>query len=110
MKKILFILFLFLPHKAFSDFITSGNIFLDKCSENYILCKGYVQGITDAISVYNSWYDPKNCRFEIPLNVTDNQLVDIIIKYYRDNPNIRHHWNTYTIIEQFAKIFPCPKK
>lgn len=104
------IIFLVIGNQCYAqNFIPDGNTFLNQCEKFNPICQGYIQGIVDVIDVYNGWYDPTNCRFRLPSNVTDRQLIDLMIEYYRNNPEIRHHWNAYNIIQLLSETFPCPQ-
>ena len=111
MKKIVIfflVLYLYHPLNSYSQsFIPDGNTFLEACKKSYEKCQGYVQGVNDTVQAFKFWGELGNCYFQLPSNVTDKQLVDLITKYYENNPQYRHGLGPNMIINKLAETFPC---
>ena len=89
------------------SFISDGNIFLETCKGSYETCQGYLQGINDAVQAFKFWGELSNCYFQLPSNVTDKQLVDLMTKHYESNPQFRHGLGANIIINKLSETFPC---
>ena len=95
---------------AFSQsFISDGNEFLEECAKNYVKCQGYMQGVNDTIEALKFWGKLDSCYFEFSRDVTDKQLVDLVLKYYTENPEYRHGWGPNIVINLLSETFPCKK-
>jgi hypothetical protein len=103
---------------------TSGNAFLRLCSgvekENVDLewpmaCLGYVSGFIEGVdfgskfSAYKSGRKPSE-PYCIPENVENGQLVSVILKYIRDQPEKAHLRTGTLIVFAFEKAYPCPSR
>lgn len=86
--------------------LTQGNQFYSRCQrpdtvEQSLSCFGYFRGLVDGMN----WALSKS--FCIPADVTYQQMTDIVLKYMRDNPEVRH-WGMPAIYAWVAGFsFPC---
>jgi hypothetical protein len=76
-------------------------------------CTGYVKGIKDGVSLAMgaaSVTAPGSLQimsFCTPDGATHGQLVKVVLKYIRDNPDKEHLLTALLITEAFHKSFPC---
>jgi hypothetical protein len=102
----------------------SGNAFarvcsaMDKDNKNQVelletmSCVFYVNGFADGVEREASFADDKTnrkvpkafCRPDIAEN---GQLVRILLKYIRDNPEQAHEVTKYLIVPALTRAFPC---
>jgi hypothetical protein len=95
------------------NLIDSGNGFLSACDSSDTsgnplqkgLCLGYVSGVTDGISLAEKLtHKPSSC---LPATVTNGQVLDIVVTFVRDHPELRH-WQTRWLIQRsLLEAFPC---
>ena len=105
----------------------SGNAFLRLCSvieqvqrtngENQtgVGCVSYIAGFVDGVETGNltttvqmkpTTVPQPFCR---PEGVENGQLVKIVLKYIRENPEDAHHSTGLVAMWAFQKAFPCSK-
>jgi hypothetical protein len=101
---------LFLPAaNAQSPSLSDGNTFYSKCqipgdANQFLACAGYFRGLHDGTV---GGLMPYGCA---PKNATYQQMQDLLIKYMRENPSIRH-WSTAAIYQSaLGDAFPCSGK
>ena len=89
----------------------SGNIFLDLCRRvpTEGACWGYIIGIADAMSA-NEKNDGAIAGWKacIPDSAPVRQLVDVVKRFRREHPEIRHLAASTLVGESLAEAFPCP--
>jgi hypothetical protein len=61
---------------------------------------GYIVGVVDTSD---------NVLFCTPDNVKIGQLIDIVKKYLRDNPEKRHRPASDLVIDSLSSVFPCKR-
>lgn len=88
--------------------LRSGNQLANHCEEdnagfNEGVCYGYVMGVADLFS----WINPelKTC---IPSTVTVKQLVSIVKKKLKENPERLHVGADLLVMGWLLETFPCP--
>ncbi|MHC9247754.1 Rap1a/Tai family immunity protein [Aeromonas jandaei] len=64
-------------------------------------CRGYITGVSDALSGYT---------FCIPSGVTVGQDVDIVMRYLSEHPESRHINAAELIARALYESFPCKSK
>jgi hypothetical protein len=70
-------------------------------------CVQYIVGVADTEAQHEMFKaSPWAC---MPDNLTDGQLRDLVIKYLRDNPAIRHNSAANLVIFALKGAFPCPQ-
>ena len=106
---------------------TSGNAFLRICSvidnKNMTLeegrqvvgCLGYVTGFTYGVVYENNFADyvtsgKAPAPFCIPEGVEMGQILQIGLKYIRDNSTVDHLPTATLIAGALGKAYPCPAK
>jgi len=106
MQKI-FLSLIMLTSLSFAGFI-DGNELYDKYQkgQNNILSAGgfydgYVLGIFDAY--YNILFCP-------PINIKSGQVLDIVLKYLQNHPEIRNKPADYIVIKALQEVWPCKLK
>jgi hypothetical protein len=112
MKKIVIVCLLFTSYvfAAFQD----GNVLYDAAIEynklnnnikansvEYGFYIGYVEGVSDA---YNG------ILFCEPYNTKGRQVLDIVFKYLKNNPEKRNKAANILILDALQKIWPCKNK
>ncbi len=67
----------------------TGNDLLERCESKDAygngICLGYVEAIRDAFLIGS-----ETPPFATPVEVTNQQLVDVVVKYLKDHPQRRH--------------------
>jgi hypothetical protein len=76
------------PSQAQQANIGVGNDFFAMCDsprdvQTGLVCLSYMRGVTDGLTSDGSW----KC---VPLGVTYQQRQDILLKYLKENPSVRH--------------------
>ena len=84
---------------------TSGNELAGYCEADAAtfaegLCGGYVGGVYDINSV-----GPLICP---PQGLTVRQLVSVVRKYFRENPEMLHENAAVLVTFALGEAFPCP--
>jgi hypothetical protein len=85
--------------------IKDGQQLLDVCLKDREFCKGYISGTIRAEKMVMK--DTKLCSFKIPDDETEDQLVDIVVKYLQAHSEM--HLPDGAVITAIADAFPCPK-
>jgi hypothetical protein len=67
-------------------------------------CLSYVMAIADAMADGNKVAGFSAC---VPLHVTGQQVVDVVVQSFQHNPMDRHHGAASLIAEALAGAFPC---
>ena len=85
-----------------------GNSLYDHCldtSTNWKrpICTGYITAISDMLDNGHPFTAMQAC---IP-NVNRQQLVDVVIAYFRDNPARRHYLASGEVTYALMQAFPC---
>ena len=107
----------------------SGNAFLRLCSVvdkdvaqltadqaiNLTSCLSYVRGFSDGEIMEWTYVQNVTKRdapqpFCVPVDAENSQLIRIVLKYIRDNPEEAHNITVVSILGAFVKAFPCPTK
>ena len=83
----------------------SGNDLLSRIESDSIylqgMAMGYIVGSTDA--TYRVWH----CT---PSTATAGQVQDVVRKYLRENPSVRHFSADSNVAVALSLVWPCPKK
>jgi len=105
---------------------TTGNDLYGMCTssgEPFMDCIGYVRGVLDAgdyegdaqgliKELQQGIYSPGSTiggwRWCEPKGMTLGQAVDVVTKYLRDNPQLRHHGGALLIVKAMHEAWPCP--
>jgi len=98
------------PSPAIADEILSnGNAFLSRCSAvtqargdplDFGFCFGYLKGILDR----DEMFERKVC---VPSEVTNGQIMDVVLKYMREHPESRHLNPGVQALVALHGPFPC---
>jgi hypothetical protein len=84
--------------------LKSGNDLVADCqlkipvAEGY--CYGYVHGAHDALGMITEFCSPDD--------VVGKQLVDIVMKYLKENPENLHYNAASLVTSALIRAFPCP--
>lgn len=86
---------------------TTGNALYADCKKDaelwkQAICTGYVTAIADMQDAYT--ISTKSC---VPQGATIRQLIDIVMAYFRDNPQTRHAPAAQQVTLALSKAFPC---
>lgn len=91
--------------------LQTGNDLLSTCSGSDVarklLCMGYVIGIAEGAAGH-AVVTESRLPFCMPQNVNNQQAVDIVVKYLKDNPQARHLFASVLIYTALKQTFPCP--
>jgi hypothetical protein len=71
-------------------------------------CAGYARGVADTIQI---WQVAENDKAPacIPVKVTAQQLIDIGLKFMRENPAQRHLTASLLLMRAYSVAWPCKK-
>ena len=70
-------------------------------------CAGYITGTIYGMGYFISFLDYEN-RFCMPTkNLQHGQMVKVVIKYLKDNPQRLHENYTHLIFSAVSEAFPC---
>ena len=100
----------------------TAQVFIDRCenvkalkaaktmspdqSFNAGMCVGVIQGLSDG-HIYTSTYNKVHQLFCIPAIVSKGQLVNIVIDYAKEHPEILQQPELDLLIKAFKNKFPC---
>jgi len=87
-----------------SDMIVNGDQLFSDCvnggdAPNGNACLHYIAGAADVLLMHK--------EICVPSGVTISQLADIVTKYLRDNPEVRHFTAASSTTVALARVFPC---
>jgi hypothetical protein len=107
-----------LPEKSGNAFVRfCSAVDKDKNTEEEIPhvwgCLGYVEGLVEGMDggyffYENSMKGPVTRAFCVPPDTSHGQLVRIVLKFIRNNPEEAHKRTAFLIVEAINKAFPCP--
>ena len=90
------------PAKAQKSVWLNGNDFFTQCTSDNLsvqmMCSAYIAGVMDATN-----------SICMPLTTTLKQTRDIVVKYLKENPQVRHHEAVRLVQNSLAPVFPCTK-
>jgi hypothetical protein len=70
------------------------------------LCSGYIQGVVSTTYFFDESLK-KEDKFCIPDNVTNGQLVRIVVKYLKDNPKLLNEPRVSLVWIALMDAYPC---
>ena len=83
----------------------TGNDLLGYCESkedfSHGICLGYVDAIRDAYLTSS-----KTPPFATPVEVTNKQLMDVVVKYLKDHPQSRHLHAAFLTRDAYIEAFP----
>lgn len=95
--------------------LVSGNDLYGRCTSdprdseyvaNLGFCRGYIYAAADFFATIAAEADRSSCH---KAGVSNRQIVDLVIKYLRENPEKRNMPANYAVIEVMpALMSPCP--
>jgi 2-methylcitrate dehydratase PrpD len=90
----------------------TGNKLLEECEATepfrQAFCLGYIMGVTDVDGMDGAAF-PERRRTCVPEDVTNGQLLDILVKYLKNHPEERHYSAAVLAIKAITKAFPCKR-
>jgi len=95
--------------------VQSGNSWLQLCTSKQApsqdRCLAYTRGLADGLTTASGIMDVQGAKNSwlvcMPKGVTTQQLVDVGVKYMRDNPAERHEWAAPLLTIAFSEAWPC---
>jgi hypothetical protein len=94
---------------ARADGFMSGNDIFQNCGSSDPLrhqyCGWYVLGAVDGFQTDQDNLK-KTLGFCLP-RVTQGQIIDMVVKFFTDNPNIRHYSAASGVLRAMQLAFPC---
>lgn len=70
------------------------------------ICAGLVEGVNSMVYFYSDLLK-KDDKYCMPGNVTNGQMVRILVKYLKDNPKLLNKSNTVLMWSAFKDAYPC---
>lgn len=70
------------------------------------ICGGFVEGVASTVSFYGEDLK-KEDKFCTPGNVTNSQLVRIVVKYLKENPKLLNKGRTGLVWSALMDAYPC---
>lgn len=102
-----------LTSPASADFL-SGNDLYSKCTTsimNDVQCMGYVEGVSDAVALETSiGGDLFGWTACIPAEATASQVRDVVVKYLKSHPELRHLGAPSLVASAIGEAFPCRQR
>jgi len=99
------------PARAQAPDLFIGNGYLKACTEtepiHRAVCTQYTLGMTEMLLALEAAHFVKPL-FCAPDQVTGNQKRDILVKFLKDNPAIRHAATPRLLIVALQQAYPCP--
>lgn len=103
-----------------SDLKYDGNELLSQCQQylkvansekNYDvlavgMCAGFVGGVNSTVLFYSDVLK-KDEKYCMPDNVTNAQMVRIVVKYLKDNPKLLNEGRTSLVWSALIDAYPC---
>ena len=76
------------------------------------LCMMYIRGVGDGMEMQKSYLEyTTGAKFQsaycVPDGVNSQQLVRVVLKYIRNNPDVAHAPTAELIMKSWAVAFPC---
>lgn len=92
--------------------LKTGNDLLQTCTDtsNLVMitgCIGFISGVSRGTAAALETVNNRQF-FCVPLGADNGQLTDIVVKWLRDHPEMRHHDATGLVIVALRGAFPCP--
>ena len=109
-----------IPSEARAVYYVTGNVLLDRCTAKetgngfaeIAFCAGYVAGIADMLDRTTLVTSPDGgghwqIRACVPPGVTINQLMDVVVRFLRAAPEVRHSIANILATKAISDAFPC---
>jgi len=89
----------------------SGNDWLKMCENksSQALCYSYTLGLVEGLHAWKA-LRPDNAPICFPENVYTRQLVELGMKFVRENPETRHRYAWYNLTMAYRQTFPCEEQ
>jgi hypothetical protein len=88
--------------------VRTGNDFLATCGQAKVeFCSAYVTAIHDAALFWADSFD-KPPPFCLPRTSTDDEVVEVVLRYLGDHPEARHKPAISSILPALVEAFRCP--
>ena len=101
---------LLVSQPASADYYVLGDTLYEQCSNSdatdWSYCSGYILGTIDAFKLLQKLQGLAQ-TICVPVPVNRRQLVDIVAKHLRDNPDDRHVPATVAVLTPLTLAFPC---
>jgi hypothetical protein len=101
--------------KAGLAFVDGNQLYSDCTSSDYFFrggCLRYVLGIYDAAETEAIWIGGHSTilgwHWCAPDGITAGQIVDVVVRHLRDNPQDRHLDAPGLIAKALSQAWPCP--
>jgi Rap1a immunity proteins len=72
---------------------------------DYGWCGGYLNGLVEGYALAIPYGEP--LPFCLPSDGTPEQLMRVVVKYLRENPETLHHWRQLVALRALQHAFPC---
>ncbi len=96
--------------ETFFEFESGSNLLESRDHSLNGVCVGYIEAIVDAMhTVQDSGGTVNGWRACIPQGVTVRQLRDLVIRFLRAHPELRHLAAIDLVTNALAEAFPCPE-
>ncbi|HEX2859202.1 MAG TPA: Rap1a/Tai family immunity protein [Alphaproteobacteria bacterium] len=111
-------LFVLLATPAFADVSTtaptggiavstlySGQQLLAACTQNLVLCRGYIAGVVDSTETFS--VSSRQQHWCSAMQATDAEMSAVVIKYFTDNPD-KMAQSAQSLVTQALTAAYCP--
>jgi hypothetical protein len=87
--------------------VRTGNDFLAMCGQTKVeFCSAYVTAIHDAALFWSDSFD-RPPPFCLPTKSTDNEVVEVVLRYLGEHPEARHKPVISSILPALVEAFRC---
>ncbi len=106
--------------EASAVYFITGNVLLDRCTASQTgngltdlaFCAGYVTDIADTLDRTTITVSPDSgghwqIRACVPTGVSISQLMDVVVRYLRASPDVRHFNGSILATKAISEAFPC---
>jgi len=89
-------------------FMTGNELYTQCTSPDELVCSGFVMGVSDTIATYQSASAVRSVIC-LPKGVNTGHLIDAVVKYLGEKPEVRHYTAASSVIGAMLEAFPCRK-
>lgn len=93
------------PSIADAQFV-DGNKLYEYCQQDHPLCWGYIYGVAD-VATRSAGIASVQFSMCAPIGVSGQQVHDVVMRYFEQNPQYRNAPASYLIIDALSTAWPC---
>lgn len=80
----------------------------DYTNDDERICHGYIMGVHDTVKSSERLFEEPALYCE-PARVSSEQMVLVVKKFLKVNPELLHYSASSTVVEAFIDAYPCPE-